>query len=116
MRNNLVKVIITCGIEESLGLRCPPVWSPARQYGLGPACKANWSDLINRHHLELLAYILVSMPYWEWDGLSGMDEMRKYLLQTPTLHYSLPGEDPQSILYTHLQQHHRKAETGPRIL
>jgi hypothetical protein len=35
--------------------------------------------LIKRRHLELLGYILVSVPYWEWDGLSGMDERRKYL-------------------------------------
>ena len=41
--------------------------------GLGPA------TLINRQHLELLTYILVNMPYWEWDGLSRMDERRKYL-------------------------------------
>ena len=24
-------------------------------------------------------YILVIVPYWEWDGRSGMDERRKYL-------------------------------------
>jgi hypothetical protein len=44
------------------------------------ACKApTGATLIKRRHLELLGYILVSMPYWEWDGLSGMDERRKYL-------------------------------------
>jgi hypothetical protein len=37
--------------------------------------------LIKRRHLELLGYILVSVPYWEWYGLSGMDERRKYLEQ-----------------------------------
>ncbi len=37
------------------------------------------ANLIKRRHLELLGYILVSVPYWEWDGLSGMDERRKYL-------------------------------------
>jgi hypothetical protein len=35
--------------------------------------------LIKRRHLELLGYILVSVPYWEWGGLSGIDERRKYL-------------------------------------
>jgi hypothetical protein len=35
--------------------------------------------LIKRRHLELLGYILVSVPYWESYGLSGMDERRKYL-------------------------------------
>jgi hypothetical protein len=35
--------------------------------------------LIKRRHLELLGYILVSVPYWEWNGLSGLDERRKYL-------------------------------------
>ena len=44
------------------------------------SCKApTGATLIKRRHLELLAYILVSVPYWEWDGLSGMDERRKYL-------------------------------------
>jgi hypothetical protein len=44
------------------------------------ACKApTGATLIKRRHLELLGYILVSVPYWEWDGLSGMDERRKYL-------------------------------------
>ena len=28
---------------------------------------------------ELLGYILASVPYLEWVGLSGMDERRKYL-------------------------------------
>ncbi len=35
--------------------------------------------MIKRWHLELLGYIIFSVPYWEWDGLSGMDERRKYL-------------------------------------
>ncbi len=35
--------------------------------------------MVKRRHLELLGYILVSVPYWEWDGLSGMDERRQYL-------------------------------------
>ncbi len=35
--------------------------------------------LIKRRYLDLLGYILVSVPYWEWDGLSGMEERRKYL-------------------------------------
>jgi len=44
------------------------------------ACKSpTGATLIKRRHLELLGYILVSVPYWEWDGLSGMDERRKYL-------------------------------------
>ena len=43
-------------------------------------CRApTGATLIKRRHLELLGYILVSVPYWEWDGLSGMDERRKYL-------------------------------------
>ena len=28
---------------------------------------------------ELLGYILASVPYLEWVGLSGMDDRRKYL-------------------------------------
>jgi hypothetical protein len=44
------------------------------------ACKSpTGATLIKRRHLELLGYILVSVPYWEWGGLSGMDERRKYL-------------------------------------
>ncbi len=35
--------------------------------------------MIKRRHIELLGYVLVSVPYWEWDGLSGVDERRKYL-------------------------------------
>ncbi len=44
------------------------------------ACRApTGATLIKRRHLELLGYILVSVPYWEWDELSGMGERRKYL-------------------------------------
>jgi hypothetical protein len=44
------------------------------------ACKApTGATLIKRRHLELLGYNLVSVTYWEWDGLSGMDQRRKYL-------------------------------------
>jgi hypothetical protein len=35
--------------------------------------------LIKRRHLQLIGYILVCVPYWEWDELSGMDERRTYL-------------------------------------
>ena len=38
------------------------------------ACKApTVSTLIKRRHLELLGYILVSVPYWEGQEVSGMD-------------------------------------------
>jgi hypothetical protein len=44
------------------------------------ACKSpTGATLLKRRHLELLGYMLVSVPYWEWDGLSGIDERRKYL-------------------------------------
>ncbi len=44
------------------------------------ACKATTgATLIKRRHLELLVYVLVNVSYWEWHGLSGMDERRKYL-------------------------------------
>ena len=44
------------------------------------ACKTpTGATLIKRRHLELLGYNLVSVTYWEWDGLSGMHERRKYL-------------------------------------
>ena len=44
------------------------------------ACKARTgATFIKRRHLELIGYILVSGSYWEWEGLSGMDERRKYL-------------------------------------
>jgi hypothetical protein len=44
------------------------------------ACKApTVATLIKRRHLELLVYVLVNVSYWEWHGLSGMDERRKYL-------------------------------------
>jgi hypothetical protein len=44
------------------------------------ACKApTGATLIKRRHLELLGYFLVSVPYWDWVELSGMDERRKYL-------------------------------------
>ena len=38
--------------------------------------------LIKRRHLEFLAYNLVSVTYWEWDGLLGMVERRKYRART----------------------------------
>ena len=47
---------------------------------LACACKApTGATLIKRRHLQLIGYILVCVPYWEWDELSGMDERRTYL-------------------------------------
>ncbi len=44
------------------------------------ACKTpTGATLIKRRHLELIGYNLVSVTYWEWEGLSGMDERKKYL-------------------------------------
>jgi hypothetical protein len=44
------------------------------------ACKApTGATLIKRRHLELLGYRLVSVPFWEWDGLAGVDDRRQYL-------------------------------------
>ena len=37
------------------------------------------ATLIKRRHLELMGYLLVRVPYWEWDEISGMDERREYL-------------------------------------
>jgi hypothetical protein len=34
---------------------------------------------MKRRHLELLGYTVVSLPFWEWDGLTGSDERREYL-------------------------------------
>ena len=35
--------------------------------------------LMKRRHLELLGYIVVSLPFWEWDQLTGSDERKEYL-------------------------------------
>jgi hypothetical protein len=35
--------------------------------------------LMKRRHLELLGYTVVSLPFWEWDQLTGSDERREYL-------------------------------------
>ena len=71
--------------------KCPQGTSTSADFGVGwaiefdgpshfLACKApTGATLIKRRHLELLGYILVSVPYWEWHGLSGMNERRKYL-------------------------------------
>jgi hypothetical protein len=71
--------------------KCPQGTSTSADFGVGwavefdgpshfLACKApTGATLIKRRYLELLGYILVSVPYWEWDELSGMDERRKYL-------------------------------------
>ncbi len=42
--------------------------------------------LMKRRHLELLGHTLVSLPFWEWDRLTGSDEKKEYLrakLQIP---------------------------------
>ena len=43
------------------------------------ACKTPTGATLIKRHLELLGYNLVSVTYWEWDGLSEIDERRKYL-------------------------------------
>ena len=35
--------------------------------------------LMKRRHLELLGYTVVSLPFWEWDELTGSDERKEYL-------------------------------------
>ena len=35
--------------------------------------------LMKRRHLELLGYTVVSVPFWEWDQLTGSDERKEYL-------------------------------------
>ncbi len=35
--------------------------------------------LMKRRHLELLVYTVVSLPFWEWDQLTGGDERKEYL-------------------------------------
>jgi hypothetical protein len=71
--------------------KCPQGTSTSADFGVGwavefdgpshfLACKApTGATLIKRRYLELLGYILVSVPYWEWYVLSGMDERKKYL-------------------------------------
>jgi hypothetical protein len=71
--------------------KCPQGTSTSVDFGVGwatefdgpwhfLACKApTGATLIKWRHLELLGYNLVSVTYWEWGGLSGMDERRKYL-------------------------------------
>jgi len=35
--------------------------------------------LMTRRHLELLGYIVVSLPFWEWDQLTGSDGRKEHL-------------------------------------
>ena len=35
--------------------------------------------LMKRRHLELLGYTVVSLPFWEWDQLTGSDKRKEYL-------------------------------------
>ena len=35
--------------------------------------------LMKWRHLELLGYTVVSLPFWEWDQLTGSDERTEYL-------------------------------------
>jgi hypothetical protein len=35
--------------------------------------------LMKRRHLELLAYTVVSLPFWEWNQLTGSDERKEHL-------------------------------------
>ena len=37
------------------------------------------ATLLKRRHLQLLGYVLVSVPYWEWDGAKGAGERERYL-------------------------------------
>ena len=43
--------------------------------------------MMKRRHLELLGYTVVSLPFWEWDQLTGSDERRKDIRHK--LHISL---------------------------
>jgi hypothetical protein len=37
------------------------------------------ATFMKRRHLDLLVYSVVSLPFWEWDQLSGSDEREEYL-------------------------------------
>ena len=37
------------------------------------------ATLLKRRHLQLLGYVLVSVPYWEWDACKGQVEREQYL-------------------------------------
>ena len=41
---------------------------------------------MKRRHLELLGCTVVSLPFWEWDRLTGSDERKEYLRATHTFH------------------------------
>ena len=44
------------------------------------ACRApTGATLIKRHHLVLLGYTLISIPFWEWIVFKGTDERHEYL-------------------------------------
>ena len=44
------------------------------------ACRSpTGATLMKRRHLELLGYSVVSLPFWEWDQLTGSDEREEYL-------------------------------------
>jgi hypothetical protein len=35
--------------------------------------------LMKRRHLAMLGYTVVSLPFWEWDQLTGSEERKEYL-------------------------------------
>jgi hypothetical protein len=37
------------------------------------------ATLLKRRHLQLLGHALVSVPYWEWEGIQGAGERELYL-------------------------------------
>ena len=52
------------------------------------------ATLLKRHHLQLLGYSLVSVPYWEWDEVRGDTASEEAYLRSK-ISASFVHEDPR---------------------
>jgi hypothetical protein len=51
--------------------------------------------LMKRWHLELLGYTVVRLSFWEWDQLTGSDELserKEYVSKGQTAHFMIPND------------------------
>ena len=74
-----IDMLVSTGLEDTNRTCWAVEFDGPHHFLTGTDGAPTGATLIKRRHLELMGYNLVSIPYWEWDGLSD-EGRREYLV------------------------------------